>query len=85
MNTILIVLIVIVIYLIHTTSPGKENFDINPKKSGYTNNNNYWDPHRRECDRIYSIEDCNSSYWRTMCSDKCNLLQKEKDNNKKNF
>ncbi len=82
-NTIiLVVLIVVVIYLIHTTSP-KEAFGINPNEDGYTNNN-YWDPYGTECNGVNTIDDCQNPYHRSVCRDKCDLIRRKSDKNQKN-
>jgi hypothetical protein len=97
LNILVIVLIVVVIYLIHTTSSKKEAFGINPIEDGYTNNN-YWNPYtnnnyrdnyldfyKEECNVVNTNDDCQNPYWKRICRDKCNLIQKKKlDKNEKN-
>lgn len=76
MNTIVIILIVVVIYLIHTSSPKKENFGFKDSLDSY----NPRDP----CNDVDTIYDCQNVYWGRMCRDKCELIKKNTEERKKN-
>ena len=64
MNTILIVLIVVVIYLMHTTSPKSEAF-----ASRYSSNYNPGSA----CSGI-TREDCQKDFTSRMCKEKCDEM-----------
>jgi hypothetical protein len=64
MNTILIVLIVVVIYLIHISSPKKEAFGFNPYEDATL------------CNKVNTIDDCKNRLLGTICRDKCEPIEK---------
>ena len=67
MNTILIVLIVVVIYLIFKNMSKKEDFN-----NSYINPYDYLNYHHNEnnCDNI-RVNDCDNPYFRNKCYNKC--------------
>jgi len=70
MNTIIIVLIVVVIYLIHTTSPKKDTFSIVPNAMVALKDDDKY-PHEPMCGSVKTLKDCENPYYKSMCRDKC--------------
>ena len=70
MNTILIVLIVVVIYLIHTTFQKKDTFGIVPNEIVVLKDDDKYS-HEPMCYSVTTLNDCENPYYKSMCRDKC--------------